>query len=151
MNLVEDVEVRVLKTKTIAQGYASLMTFDPTIELDDNYEQMTESVHQMRSGEITYAIRDTEINGVKVKKDDFIGITDGKIAVSTSDRLKSTKKLVDKMIDEDMEIITIFYRKDVLDQELEKLIDYIAKTYEDIEIETIEGMQDIYSYIIAVE
>lgn len=151
MGLVEDVEVRVLKTKTIAQGYASLMTFDPTIELDDNYEQMTESVHQMRSGEITYAIRDTEINGVKVKKDDFIGITDGKIAVSTSDRLKSTKKLVDKMIDEDMEIITIFYGKDVLDQELEKLIDYIAKTHEDIEIETIEGMQDIYSYIIAVE
>lgn len=151
MDLSEGSNVRVLKTKTIAQGYASLMAFDPTLEIDDNYEQMMESVSNMKSGEVTYAIRDTEINGVKVKKDDFIGITDGKIVVSTDNRLETTKQLVNNMVDEDKEIVTIFFGVDVSEEELEQLIDYIEESFEDVEIESIEGKQDIYSYIIAVE
>lgn len=151
MDLSENVNVRVLKTKTIAQGYASLMEFDPTIELDDNYEGMMEAVGNMTSGEITYAIRDTEINGVKVIKDDFIGISDGKIAISTNSRLETAKQLVVHMVDESNEIITIFYGKDVEEDELAQLIDYIEENFEDLEIESIDGKQDIYSFIFAVE
>ena len=96
IDLLPERTIRVLKTKTISQGYASLMVFDPTRDLDENLEEMTDVVSDVNSGEITYAVRDTKVNGVEIKKDDYIGIFNNKIAVSTNSRLKSTKNLLKK-------------------------------------------------------
>lgn len=151
LDLCPDRSIRVLKTKSIAQGYSSLMAFDPTGELDDNFEAMMEIVGNMRSGEITYAVRDTELNGVKIKTGDFIGITKNEIKVSTPNRLETAKVLLDDMIDMDREIITIFHGNDADEEEVEMIVAHAKKLNPDIEVHLIEGKQDIYTYIFAVE
>ncbi len=151
IDLLSDRTIRVLHTKTIAQGYTSLMAFDPTQELDDNYEDMTDIVSKMRSGEITFAVRDTEISGVKIKKDDFIGITGGKITVATHKRIDTAKKLLDQIVDKDREIITIFFGKDSNKKELDQMVDHVKKINPDIDVDLIDGKQEIYSYIFSVE
>jgi len=151
LDLCPDRSIRVLKTKSIAQGYSSLMAFDPTQDLDENFESMTDIVTNMRSGEITYAVRDTEINGVNIKNGDFIGITKGEIKVSTPTRLETAIALLNDMVDMDREIITIFYGNDADEDELDNIVAHAKKLNPDIEVETIEGKQDIYTYIFAVE
>ncbi|MFA6801054.1 MAG: DAK2 domain-containing protein [Acholeplasmataceae bacterium] len=151
IDLVEGRKIRVLHTKSIAQGYTSLMAFDPTQEIDDNFEEMTDIVSKMRSGEVTYAVRDTELNGVQIKKGDFIGITKGKIIVATPSKVDTVKRLLDDMIDENREIITIFYGLNTTLDELDEIIAYAKQLNPDLDVEAIEGKQDIYSYIIAVE
>jgi DAK2 domain fusion protein YloV len=151
LDMCQDRSIRVLKTKSIAQGYSSLMAFDPTQELDGNIEEMTAIVENMRSAEITYAVRDTEINGVKIKNGDFIGITKGKILVSTPTRIETAHKLLDDMINEDREIITIFHGVDAKEDEVLAVVEYAKKLNPDIEVDLINGKQEIYSFIIAVE
>lgn len=151
LDLCPNRSIRVLKTKSIAQGYSSLMAFDPTTELDDNFEAMTDIVSNMRSGEVTYAVRDTELKGVAIKNGDFIGITRGEILVSTPSRLETTKVLLEDMIDASREIITIFYGNDSDEDELEMIVAHAKKLNPDIEVDIIEGKQDVYTYIIAVE
>jgi dihydroxyacetone kinase-like predicted kinase len=128
-----------------------MMAFDPTQELDQNIEDMTDIVSNMRSAEITYAVRDTEINGVKIKNGDFIGITKGEILVSTSTRIETAQKLLDDMIDEDREIITIFHGVDATEEEILAVVEHAKKLNPDIEVDLINGKQEIYSFIIAVE
>ena len=151
LDLCPDRSIRVLKTKSIAHGYSSLMAFDPTADLDDNVEAMSEIVSNMRSGEVTYAVRDTELNGVQIKNGDFIGITRGEILVSTPSRLETAKAILEDMIDETREIITVFYGNDADEEELENIIANAKKLNPDIEVDTVEGKQDIYTYIFAVE
>ena len=151
IDLLPERTIRVLKTKTIAQGYASLMVFDPTRELDENLEEMSDVVSDVNSGEITYAVRDTTVNGVEIKKDDYIGIYNNKIAVSTNTRLKTTKNLLKQMITDEAEIVTIFFGQDVSEKEVEKIAEYIENIAPDVDVDIIDGKQDIYSYIIAVE
>ncbi len=151
LDLCPDRSIRVLKTKSIAQGYSSLMAFDPSQELDDNFEQMMNIVENMRSGEITYAVRDTELNGVTIKNGDFIGITRSEILVSNPVRIETAKALLDDMVDENREIITIFYGSDADEDEIELMVAHAKKLNPDIEVDLIDGKQDIYSYIIAVE
>ncbi|MCD4826815.1 MAG: DAK2 domain-containing protein [Acholeplasmataceae bacterium] len=151
LDICQDRSIRVLKTKSIAQGYSSLMAFDPTQELDINIEEMSAIVSNMRSAEITYAVRDTEINGVKIKNGDFIGITKGEILVSTPSRIETAHKLLDDMIDEDREIITIFHGVDATEEEVLAVVEYAKKLNPDIEVDLISGKQEIYSFIIAVE
>ena len=151
LDLLPDRSIRVLKTKSIAQGYSSLMAFDPTADVDDNIEQMMDIVTNMRSGEVTYAVRDTELNGVQIKNGDFIGITKGEIKLSTPSRLETTQGLLDDMIDETREIVTIFYGNDTDEDELDQVVAHAKKLNPDIEVDVIEGKQDIYTYIIAVE
>ncbi len=151
IDLVEGRTIRVLHTKSIAQGYTSLMAFDPTQEVDDNFEEMTEIISKMRSGEITFAVRDTELGGVAIKEGDYIGITEGKIKVATQNRIETAKKLLDDMIDEDREIVTIFFGKDASQEEVDAVVAYVKEINEDIDVDLIEGNQDIYSFIIAVE
>ncbi len=151
LDLVEDSNIRVLKTKTIGQGYAAMMVYDTSNEIDDNVEAMSDVVAEVKTGELTYSIRDTEVDGVKIKKDDFIGITGGKIVISDKDRKFAIKALVESILDEDSEILTLFYGKDVTDAEAKEIRDHVQALNEDIEVELISGKQDIYSYIVSVE
>ncbi len=151
IDLCKDVNVRVLKTKTIAQGYASLMVYDQNVSIDDNIKEMSETISKVGSGEVTYSIRDTEINGVHIEKDDFIAIGNGDIIASNKDKEVVTKELLKSLIKEDSEIVTIFYGQDSSKSEAEALADYCNSLMSDIDFEIIDGKQDIYSYIIAVE
>jgi len=149
--LMEDRNIVVLKAKTIAQGYASLTMFDSNQSLEENVAEMEELIANVRTGEVTYAVRDTEIKGVKIKKDEFMGIADGEIVCSHKERDLTVNHLIDELVNEDSEIVTVMYGNDVTKEELQNLSLYIDQKYPEVEVEEIEGNQNIYSFIIAVE
>ena len=151
IDLLPDRMIRVLKTKNIAQGYASLMVFDPTRTMDENIEDMSEAVSEVLSGEVTYSIRDTTVNGIVIKTDDYIGILGNQITVSTNSQLKTVKQLLEQMISEESEIVTLFYGQDVKEAEVNKLVEFIEELNDELDVDVIAGQQDVYSYIIAVE
>ncbi len=148
---MEDHDITVLPAKTIAQGYASLTMFDANQELESNVEEMTDLIKNVKTGEVTYAVRDTEYKGVEIKKDEYIGIAEGEIVTSKETRIESVKALLDNLLDEDSEIVTVMYGDTVDMKELEEVMLTIESHYPDVEVEVIEGNQDIYAYIIAVE
>ncbi|MFA7417342.1 MAG: hypothetical protein WCZ19_02270, partial [Acholeplasma sp.] len=150
-SLTENQNVSVLKTKTVAQGYTALISFDPTATIEENTETMLDVVNEMKSGEVTYAVRDTEMHGVQVKNGDYIGISKSKIIVSSSDRYETVTKLLGSMITESSEIATLFIGNGVSQDEIDSVVEFVSSINEDCEVETIDGKQDIYAYIIAVE
>ena len=149
--ICDDQQICVLKAKTVAQGYASLMAFDPTVDLEENVSNMTTAIGNATSGEVTYAVRDTEIKGVKIKAGDYMGICNGDIVVSTAKRVDASKELLKECINEDTSIVTIFYGNNVEQDEILLLQEYCEELNEDVEVEVIEGNQEIYSYIISAE
>ena len=112
---------------------------------------MSEVIDTVKTGEVTYAVRDTEIDGVKINSGDFMSLSGKKIFSSTKERLDAIKELVKGLIDADSEIVTLFYGADVDEDEVNLVTDYINEIDDEIEIEIIEGKQDIYSYIVSVE
>lgn len=148
--LIKNTNVQVLKAKTIAQGYASLMTFVSEFDMDTNYEAMSEAVENVKTGEITYSIRDTEIGGVKIKSGDFMGIANGEIIVSSENKKEVLNSLLKGLIDDESQIVTFFCGNDAT-EEKEYLEDACKEINSSVEVEIIDGKQDIYSYIIAVE
>ncbi len=149
--LCEDSNVQVLKAKSISQGYASLMVYDPEADMETNLENMKEAVSNVFTGELTYSIRDTEIGGVKISSGDFMGIANDKIIVSTEDKMEVLVTLLKSGITEDSQIVTFFCGTEATEEEKASLEDIVAEINPDVEIEIIEGKQEIYSYIIAVE
>ena len=149
--MVKGVNVAVLKAKTIAQGYASLVNYNPEAGLDENVEAMTAQIENVTSGELTYSIRDTEIKGVKIKSGDYMGISNGQIVVSTAKKDDALKDLLGKIITEESAVVTLFCGKDVTKDEMDNAESMCLELNPDIDVELIDGKQDIYSYIIAVE
>jgi len=149
--VTEEANVVVIPSKTIPQGYTALMMFNEQATSDENKDEMIKAISEVKSGQITYAVRDTNMNGVEIKENDFIGILDKDIVVSTKDRFESACALVDKMIDEDSEIVTIFYGEDIDEDEADELAEYIESKFEDAEVTIFGGDQPVYSYIISVE
>ncbi|MGM9970900.1 MAG: DAK2 domain-containing protein [Anaeroplasmataceae bacterium] len=149
--ICDDQKIAVLKAKTVAQGYASLMVFDPSMSLEENVEEMTNVIKHTGSGEITYAVRDTEIKGVKIQSGDYMGICNGEIVVSVVERIEATKEVLNQLINEDSAIVTIFYGNTIEESEALELKSYCENINEDLEVVVIEGNQEIYSYIISVE
>ena len=149
--LIENVNIEVLRTKTIGHGYASLMVFDETVSLEENVEQMTEAIKHAKVGEVTYAVRDTEINGVKIKSGDFMGILGGAITISTLERIDAAKHILEQSLTEESLIVTIFSGLNVDPEEVEALAAYATELNPDVDVQVIDGKQDIYSYIITVE
>lgn len=147
---IEGKQVYVLKAKTIAQGYASLTMFDATQNIETNLKDMENHIQSVKTGEVTYAIRPTINKGSLINKDDFMGIFDDEIKVSSPSRLETTKGLVNEMLDERSEIITLMIGKDVDEAEVKEITQMIESDFS-VEIEIIHGGQDIYSYIISVE
>jgi DAK2 domain fusion protein YloV len=148
--IIENKDVKVLPAKTISQGYAALTMFDGTMGIDENLKDMEAHIKNVKTGEVTYAIRDSVNNGVQIRKDDYMGIYDGEIVASVPTRKEAVESLLAAMVDGDSEIVTIMYGKDVEKTEIEALVKKLGKKGS-FEIETIDGGQDIYSYIISVE
>ena len=149
--LCDGVSIEVLRTKTIAHGYASLMAFDETAELDENVEAMTSAIKNVKASEITYAVRDTEINGIKIASGDFMGILNGEIVISTEKRLDAVKHVLSKSVDEDTLIVTLFSGVGVSKEEVNAVVEFTNSLNSDVEVQVVDGKQDIYSYIVAVE
>ena len=149
--MVDGVNVAVIKAKTIAQGYASLVNYNPEASLEENVEAMTAQIEAVTSGELTYSIRDTEIKGVKITSGDYMGISNGEIIVSTAKKDDALKNLLSQIITEDSAVVTLFCGKDVTEAEMKAAEAMCLDINSDIDVELIEGKQDIYSYIIAVE
>ena len=150
-SLVRGPKVEVLLAKTIAQGYASLINYNPEASMEDNLAAMNEQIKNVKSGEITYSVRDTEINGVKITAGDYMGITDGEIVISVKEEKDALKGLLEKMLTDESEIITFFFGKDAKEEDVANLEEMCLAINPDLDVEIIEGKQDIYSYIIAVE
>ena len=150
-DVTEDANVVVIPTKTIPQGYTALIMYNENATVEDNKETMTSAIADVRSGQVTYAVRDTNMNGVEIKANDFIGIYDKEIVVSIPNRFESSCALLDKMIDEDCELVTIIYGEGISEDEADELAEYVEANYEDVEVTIFDGGQPVYSYIMSVE
>lgn len=146
-----DVETVVVTTQSIPQGISALLAFHPEFDLAENKDSMLEASSQVKTGQVTYAVRDTQIDGITIEKDNFMGLADGSIEISHKERLEVVKQLLASLITEDDEILTILQGEEVKDEEIAELEKYIEETYEDVEIEIHYGGQPIYSYIFSVE
>ncbi|HER1090940.1 TPA: DAK2 domain-containing protein [Streptococcus pyogenes] len=148
---VVDIPAAVVATRTVPQGFTSLLAFDPSKSLEDNVADMSTSLSDVVSGSVTLAVRDTTIDGLEIHENDFLGMVDGKIIVSNPDMEATLKAAFEKMIDEDSEIVTIFVGEEG-DQDLaEELVGYLGETYEDVEVEIHQGDQPVYPYLMSVE
>ncbi|VHM14999.1 phosphatase [Streptococcus pyogenes] len=148
---VVDIPAAVVATRTVPQGFTSLLAFDPSKSLEDNVADMSTSLSDVVSGSVTLAVRDTTIDGLEIHENDFLGMVDGKIIVSNPDMEATLKAAFEKMIDEDSEIVTIFVGEEG-DQDLaEELAGYLGETYEDVEGEIHQGDQPVYPYLMSVE
>lgn len=149
--IVKDKNIEVIETKNIPQAIASLIVFDKEKSLDENINLMQEENLKIKTGQVTYAVRDTNANGIDIKTGDYIGISDSSIVCAEKDVDITTMKLLSDMVDDDSYIITIYYGEDVSEDEAEKLKSQVEKKYNDLDVEFIYGGQPVYKYIISVE
>lgn len=149
--VVDNQKVVVIPSKTIPQGMTSLLSFNQEETEQVNTEAMIEALETVKSGQVTYAVRDTSIDGVEIKKGQFMGIFDGKIVITDSDKLAATKGLLQEMIDGDSEIVTILTGEDVTTSEQEQLEAFFTESNTEVEVEFHKGNQPLYSFVIAVE
>lgn len=147
----EQVEVIVLPTKSIPQGYAALINFNPEVDVQTNKDNMSEAIGNVQTGQVTFAIKDTTFEGLEIKVNEFMGIREKDILVSLPDKLETTKRLLDEMVNEDCELVTLFTGEDVSEEESSEIEAYLEENYSNVEVETIEGGQPVYSFIISVE
>lgn len=146
----EDQNIEVIPTKSIPQGLSACIMFNPDVDFETNLSEMKEAVSNVKTGQVTYAIKDTTFEGMEIKSGDYMGILEKDIIVSLPDKMETTRQLVDRMVDDESEIVTLIYGEDISDEEAEQLSAYIEEKF-DVEVEVNNGMQPVYSFIIGVE
>lgn len=149
--LVEDKDIIVLPTKTIPQGIVAMVNYIPDYSAEENKETMLSEIGNVKTGQVTYAVRDTEIDGKTIKQDDYMGIGDSSILSVGQDLKATTLEMVDAMVDEDSAIVSIYYGTDATEEAAEELGAVIEEKYPDVEVEINSGGQPIYYYVISVE
>lgn len=148
---VSDIPVGIVPSKTISQGLTSMLSFNPDDSVEDNVKNMTEDLDTVVSGQVTQANRDTTIDKVEVHKNDYLGIVDGNIRVDDPDMIKATTKMIEKMLNEDSEIITIMFGRDASKKDADKVVADLKKKHDDLEFEIHDGGQPVYHFLISVE
>ncbi len=148
---VSEVDAAVVSSRSIQQGLNSMLAFNPQGSLEENQEMMTEELSYVTSGQVTTAIRDTEINGLEIKKDDYMGLIDGDIKVSNANFEITSIETIKKMITDDSEIITILYGENTEGSFVDSLVEQLEELYPEIEVETHNGGQPVYPLLISVE
>lgn len=146
-----DIEAAVVPTKTIPQGMAAILAFNPEASVEENKTNMTNAFSHVKTGQVTYAVRDTSIDGVEIHKDDYMALAEGKIVLSTPNKMDAAQKVVSHLVDEDTEIITVLYGEDASEKEAEELSQFIEENYPDAEVEIVEGKQSLYPFILSIE
>ena len=150
-NLTEDKEVYVVPSKNIPQGIAAMISFVSGRSAAENAESMEEEMQLIKSGQVTYAVRDTNMDGKDIKQGDFMGLTDKTIVSVGSDLQGTAKELIESLLDEDSELVSLYYGSDATKEQAEQLAEDIENTHEDVEVEVQYGGQPVYSYFISVE
>ncbi|WP_303968751.1 DAK2 domain-containing protein [Sporosarcina ureae] len=148
---VLDIQAAVVPTTSVPEGLAAILAFNPEATVEKNAQTMLQASSSIKTGQVTYAVRDTSIDGITIRKDDFMGLAQGKITSSNPSLEDVAKNLISSMIDEEDEIVTIIYGEDVTTEEAEKVSSYIEEQFDHIDIELYAGKQPLYPYIISVE
>ena len=150
-NLCEDRNVIVIPTTTVCQGINAVINYVPALSIEDNTEQLNGAAEEIKTAEITYSIRDSEIDGKQIQKGDYMGLgDDGLLAVGT-DRKEVAVKTICAMLDEWSELVTIYYGEGASEEEAQEIADRVEADFEDVDIELADGGQPVYSYIVSVE
>ena len=150
-SLVEDKNVVIIPTTTVPQGISAIIGFDPEADAEDNEESMKDIIECVKTGEVTYAVRDTSINGITIKVDDIMGIDDDGIKKVGQDVGKVTLELLEEMVDEDSELISIYYGEDTTKEQAEALLEKVEEAYGDCDVQLEYGGQPIYYFLLSVE
>ncbi|MBP3621253.1 MAG: DAK2 domain-containing protein [Lachnospiraceae bacterium] len=150
-SIEKDKNIVVIPSKTIPQGIGAMIGFEMTMSAEDNKESMIESMSAVKSGQVTYAVRDTSIDGKEIKTGDYMGIDDNGIQSVGTDIVEVVKELIKEMSDEDSELLSVYYGSDVTEEDAEALVAVLEEEYPDYEIELHPGNQPIYYYIVSVE
>ena len=151
VDLVEDKQIIVIPTKTIPQGITALVNYIPDHSAEENKEHMMAEIENVKTGQVTYAVRDTEIDGKTIRQNDFMGIGDKSILSVGTDLRATTLEMVDAMVDEDSAIVSIYFGSDSDEDSANELAAAIEEKYPDVEVEVNDGGQPIYYYVISVE
>lgn len=146
-----EIEAAVVPTKTIPQGMAAILAFNPEESVENNKNYMTEGFDHVKTGQVTFAVRDTSIDGVEIRKDDFMALAEGKIILSTSEMMDAAEQVLENLMDEDSEIVTIIFGEDATAEQAQQLQSFIEENYEDAEVEIVDGKQSLYPFILSVE
>ena len=149
--LTEDKEIIVVPTKTVPQGITAVINYIADLSVEENKETILEEIQNVKTGQVTYAVRDTEIDGFEIKENDYMGIGDKTILAVGTDMMAVTLDMVDKMVDEDSAIVSIYFGSDVTEEDAEGLSAAIEEKYPDLDVEINNGGQPIYYYVISVE
>lgn len=144
-------DVYVVPTKTIPQGVAALTAFNPEADAETNYDTLISSLETVKSGSVTYAVRDTEIDGKEVKQGDYLGLIENKIKLVKRELYPLVEELIESMVDDQSSSITLFYGEDVKEEEFNELVELLEEKYEDLDVMSVYGKQPLYYFIIAVE
>ena len=150
-SIVEDKNIMVVPTKTVPQGITALIAYSEEAEPEDNLQAMTEEIGNVKSGSVTYAVRDTEIDDKEIKQGDIMGIGDKTILSVGQDITEVTKDMIEQLADEDSELISIYYGEEVSEEDANALAEAIEEAHPDVDVEVNFGGQPIYYYILSVE
>lgn len=150
-HLVEDKEIIVIPTKTVPQGITAIINFMPDADAKTNEEAMLEEVKNVKTGQVTYAVRDTRIDDKEIHEGDIMGIGDHGILAVGSEIRKTTLDMLEQLVDEDSELISIYYGEEVKEEDANELIEQIEELYPDADVDAHFGGQPIYYYVLAVE
>ena len=148
---VSDIPVGIVPTKTISQGLTAMLSFDPNASVDENVEAMTEDLDTVVSGEVTQANRDTVIDEIEIHKNDYLGIVDGSIRVDNPNLINATVEMIEKMLDEDSEIVTLMYGRDSNKSQADQVVEKLEANHDDLEFEIHDGGQPVYNFLVSVE
>ncbi|MCI2778178.1 DAK2 domain-containing protein [Clostridium perfringens] len=148
---ISDKDIRVIPTKTIPQGITCITMFNPEADVEENTEELKEAMEMVKTTSVTYAVRDTEVDGKEIKEGNILGLVEDKIKEVGEDPYKVAEDLIDSSVDEDSELITIFYGKDCEEEKVDALIEKLEGKYEDLDVQCYKGEQPLYYFIMSVE
>ena len=150
-SICENKEIYVIETKSIPQGISAMLAYNETLDPEDNFQGMKEAIEDIKTGEVTFAIRDTSVDGVEIHKNNIMGITDEGIKAVGEKVHDVTLNVLEEMVDEDSGMISVYYGEDTTPEDAEKMKNDIAEKFDDLEVDVRYGGQPIYYYILSVE
>lgn len=148
--LEDEIDVQVIPSKTIPQGLSACIMFNPEVSLEENLEEMKEAIANVKTGQVTFAIKDTNIDGVDIKANQYMALCEKDIIACVPSKIDALKEILNSLVDDDSEIITLVCGEDVTESEMEEVESYIEESF-DAELEVVDGKQPVYSFIVGIE
>ena len=148
---ISDKNIIVIPTTTIPQGITCVSMFNRDADVSENEEELKELMEAVKTGSVTYAVRDTEIDGINIEEGDMLGLVEGKIKEVGKDKFEVAEKVLANMVDDDSELITVFYGEDIKEEEANSFVEKLEEKYEDCDIQLYKGDQPLYYFLMSVE